>query len=405
MLRLILSGCMGKMGHAIMNAVAANSDFTIVAGVDKMAHLAEGYPFPVYAEISKCTEKADVVMDFSRPDALPTLLRYGQQNRLPMVLASTGYNKNDFSSVAFASETIPILCCSNMSVGINLLKNLSSTAASILNNTFDVEIIEKHHNTKADAPSGTAMMLANAINEASGGDLEYIYDRHERREARPKRELGIHAIRGGTITGDHTVLFAGPDEVIELTHRAYSRNIYAMGALRAADFISKLPCGLYDMSSMLTQQQIITNVYSSESDAILTISNIRDPKLIADVFTALKESEIMVDIISQPLPVNQIYTLSLSVSKIMAEKAYRVINDLTADETVELLDDVTKVTVEGSGMAHHAGAAGDVIGTLAKASIPVLLITTSETKITCCVPGMYAAKAVSVLKSIESLNN
>ena len=399
MIRMILSGCMGKMGHAVAAAASAKSrDFAICAGVDALASREHDLPFPVYTDIGKCTEKADVIVDFSRPDALPMLLSYAQKHRLPLVLASTGYNKNDYNSIKYASENIPILCSSNMSLGINLLKELSSTASAILNSTFDIEIMEKHHATKVDAPSGTAMMLADAVNEAAGGDLEYVFDRHERREARPQRELGLHALRGGTITGDHTVMFAGQDEVLELTHRAYSRNIYAQGALRAAEFIVTLPCGLYNMSSLLTQQQILTNVYYSEDDSVLSVSGITDSKRISAVFSMLRESDIMVDIVCQPIPQNGVASLSFSVPSTMAEKALRVIRDVTDSETVECFDNLAKITVEGAGMAHHAGAAGDVLGVLASLSIPVQLITTSETKITCCIPRERVRDAVPALK-------
>ncbi|MBR2861313.1 MAG: 4-hydroxy-tetrahydrodipicolinate reductase [Clostridia bacterium] len=400
MIKIILSGCMGKMGRVIMNLVEQNPNFTIVAGCDKMAPAAEDFPFPVYSELTKCTEEADVVVDFSRPDALPKILRFAQQKNMPIVLASTGYNANDISSIEYASENIPIMCSSNYSLGINLLKQLSTTATTILSSNFDIEIEERHHNAKVDAPSGTAMMLADAVNKAAGGDLEYVYDRHENRNPRGKRELGLHALRGGSITGEHSVIFAGPDEVVELRHVAYSRNIFALGALRATEFICSLPCGLYDMSSLLTQQQIITGAYSSESDAIISISNIKSPATINNIFKAIKDADIMLDIISQPIPVNNVYTLSISVSKPLADKAYKIILGVSNGATVEVLDDIAKVTVEGSGMAHHAGVSGDVFAALSNAQVPVLLITTSETKITCCIPKEYTQTALNVLKEL-----
>ncbi len=399
MLRIILSGCMGKMGRVIIAETKKNDDFTVVAGVDKLAPSADGFDFPVYSDISKITEEADVIIDFSRPEALPQLLRYGQKMHIPMVLCSTGYNANDISAIEFASENVAIMRSANMSVGINLLMELSKSATNILHSNFDIEIEERHHNQKVDAPSGTAVMLADAINQAAGGDLEYVYDRHERRSARDKRELGMHALRGGTITGEHTVVFAGTDEVIELTHKAYSRNIFALGALRAAKFIVNLPFGLYNMGSLLTQQNIVTNAYSSESDAIISISNIKKPSLISDIFKKLKENEIMVDIISQTVPVNGIYTLSFSVSKPLSQKAYSIISELVTDEYMEMLEHIAKVTIEGSGMEHHAGVSGDIFDSLQQKNIPVLLITTSETKITCCIPVEYKDQALEALKA------
>lgn len=399
MLKIILSGCMGKMGRVVIDQTLKGDEFTVVAGVDVMAAKANGFNFPVYSDIEKCKEDADVIIDFSRPEALPQLLRYGQKKHIPMVLCSTGYNANDVSSIEYASENVAIMRSANMSVGVNLLMELSKSATNILHNNFDIEIEERHHNQKVDAPSGTAMMLADAINQAAGGDLEYVYDRHENRTARAKRELGMHALRGGTITGEHTVVFAGSDEVIELTHKAYSRNIFAHGALRAAKFIVTLPCGLYNMGSLLTQQNIITNAYSSESDAIISISNIKNSKLISEIFKALKENDIMVDIITQTVPVNGIYTLSFSVSKPLVEKSVNLIDALISDEVVEVLDHIAKVTIEGSGMEHHAGVSGDIFGSLQEKDIPVLLITTSETKITCCIPKEYKEQALVALKA------
>jgi 4-hydroxy-tetrahydrodipicolinate reductase len=390
---------MGKMGRVIIQETKKNDDFTVVAGVDKLATSAEGFDFPVYSDISKCTEEADVIIDFSRPEALPQLLRYGQKKHLPMVLCSTGYNSNDVSAIEFASENVAIMRSANMSVGINLLMELSKSATNILHSNFDIEIEERHHNQKVDAPSGTAVMLADAINQAAGGDLEYVYDRHERRSQRDKRELGMHALRGGTITGEHTVVFAGTDEVIELTHKAYSRNIFALGALRAAKFIVNIPCGLYNMGSLLTQQNIVTNAYSSESDAIISVSNIKRASLISDIFRKLKENEIMVDIISQTVPVNNIYNLSFSVSKPVSQKAYSIIGELITDEHMEMLEHIAKVTIEGSGMEHHAGVSGDIFDSLSKKNIPILLITTSETKITCCIPVEYKDQALEALKA------
>lgn len=389
---------MGKMGRVIIGQTEKSDEFTVVAGVDKLAASADGFAFPVYSDISKCTEEADVIIDFSRPEALPQLLRFGQKRRIPMVLCSTGYNANDISSIEYASEHVAIMRSANMSVGINLLMELSKSATNILHSNFDIEIEERHHNQKVDAPSGTAMMLADAINQAAGGDLEYVYDRHERRCARDKRELGMHALRGGSITGEHTVVFAGNDEVIELTHKAYSRNIFASGALRAAKFIAPLPFGLYNMGSLLTQQNIVTNAYSSESDAIISISNIKNHSFVGDIFKKLKENEIMVDIITQTVPVKGIYTLSFSVSEPLAQKAIEIIGQIINEEVIELIDNIAKVTIEGSGMAHHAGVSGDIFGSLQEKNIPVLLITTSETKITCCIPKEYKDQALEALK-------
>lgn len=402
MIKLILSGCLGKMGHVVTELVDLDDDIKIIAGVDKAFSGNSPYDYPIYNDISKIKEKADAVLDFSRPEALPQLLRYGQLARTPLVLSSTGYNENDISSIEYASESVPIFRSSNYAIGVNLLKEFCKQASANLNSTFDIEIIEKHHNTKVDAPSGTACMLADAINDAAGGDLEYCYNRHDDRQPRPKRQIGMHAVRGGTITGEHSVIFAGKDEVIELTHIAYSRKIFALGALRAVKFIANCPCGLYDMSSLLTQQQIITHAYASNSDVLITISQIKDYAVIRDIFLQLKDSSIFIDIISQPTPVNGMFELSISVPKVLCEKAIRVLNDINGIGNIEVIDNISKVTVEGSGMEHHSGAIGEVIEALTNSGIPILLITTSETKITCCVPENATKKALDALKDCLS---
>ncbi len=399
MIKLILSGCLGKMGRVVTDVVNTDDEVAIVAGVDTAFSGENPHDYPIYSDISKCKEEADVILDFSRPDALPHLLRYAQQTRTPLVLSSTGYDDNDIYSIEYASENVPIFRSSNYALGVNLIKEFSRQASANLNGTFDIEIIEKHHNTKVDAPSGTAVMLAEAINAAAGGDLEYNYDRHNQRQPRPKREIGLHALRGGTITGEHSVIFAGPDEVVELTHIAYSRKIFALGALRAVKFIISLPCGLYDMNSLLTKQQIITHAYSSESDVLITVSNIKNYSVIRDIFVQLKESDIMIDIISQPTPVKGAFELSISVPLGLADKAKRIIADIEDVGDIEVIEDISKVTVEGSGMAHHAGATGEVIGILTDMNIPVLLITTSETKITCCIPRARSKEALAALKT------
>lgn len=247
-----MSGCNGKMGQVITRLSEQNDDFRIAAGYD----IADNgrNPYPVFTDLKSCSVKVDVIIDFSNPAALEGLMSYAIEKKLPVVIATTGLSPMQNSLLDQASKKIPVFHSANMSLGINLIIDLVKKAAKVLESNFDIEIIEKHHNQKIDAPSGTALAIADSINSVLDQKQEYIYDRHSRRKKRSKTEIGIHAIRGGTIVGDHTVMFAGNDEVIEISHRAMSRDILGTGALRAARFICGIKPGLYDMNDLISAE-------------------------------------------------------------------------------------------------------------------------------------------------------
>jgi len=248
MTKIILSGANGKMGKVIQNVVSLRDDCEIVAGVDLNT---ETSSFPVYSNIKEATEKADVIIDFSNPVALESLLEYSKLNTMPIVIATTGYDDKQKQTIKEASKECPIFFTYNMSMGINLLANLAKKAVSVLGSDFDIEIIEKHHNQKIDAPSGTALMLADAICEEIDNPMKYEYDRHSKREKRTKNEIGLHAVRGGTIVGEHDIMFCGRDEIITLSHSARSKEIFAVGAVNAAVYMSGKEAGLYDMAELI----------------------------------------------------------------------------------------------------------------------------------------------------------
>ena len=250
MTNIILSGCCGKMGRVITSCVENRDDCRIVAGVDLNTN--ESFDYPVYSSFSDITEDADVIIDFSHPSALNELLGFAKKRSLPLVLATTGFSSSQTEQIKAASDNIPLFFTYNMSLGINLLVALSKKAADVLSDNFDIEIIEKHHNQKLDAPSGTAIMLAEAINETLDSKMMYEYDRHSKREKRPENEIGIHSVRGGNIVGEHEVIFAGHDEVITLSHRATSKEVFAVGALKAALFMKGKASGLYDRKDLIT---------------------------------------------------------------------------------------------------------------------------------------------------------
>lgn len=249
MINTILHGCSGRMGHIITEICEKDENIEIVAGVDAFGSAYAGYP--VFRTLDECPE-ADVIIDFSNSTAIDGLLEYSVRKNVPAVVCTTGLSEEQMSALNKASEKTAILKSANMSVGINLLEALIAEAAPKLAAAgFDVEIVEKHHNQKIDAPSGTAIMLANAINETLDNSKHYVYDRHSRRQKREKSEIGMHSIRGGTIVGEHDIIFAGNDEVITLSHSAASKMVFAEGAVNAAVFLKDKPAGLYDMSQMV----------------------------------------------------------------------------------------------------------------------------------------------------------
>lgn len=250
MLKMIISGCNGAMGRTVAQIASADAGIEIVAGFD--VNTVKQGTFPVYADPMEYGGQADVIVDFSNPTALDALLRYCVSKKIPLVLCTTGHDERQLADVRATSEKVPVFKTGNLSVGINLLADLVKRACAFLGDGFDVEIVERHHRRKVDAPSGTALMLADAAKSALPYDAGYVYERQSVRQPRGKTEIGISAVRGGTIVGEHEVIFAGLDEVIELKHTAYSRDVFAAGAVRAAKFMGgiKKP-GMYDMKNLL----------------------------------------------------------------------------------------------------------------------------------------------------------
>lgn len=251
MTRAIMNGCNGKMGQCITGICAQDEDIEIVAGIDTYDGIKNDYP--VFSSLNECTVDADVIIDFSNAKAVDALLAYGVEKQIPIVLCTTGLSEQQLADVEKAYEKVAILKSANMSLGINTLMKLLQDAAKVLATAgFDIEVVEKHHRLKLDAPSGTALALADSINEAMDNQYHYTYDRSQRRQMRDDKEIGISAVRGGTIVGEHEVIFAGPDEVIEFKHTAYSKAVFGKGAIEAAKFLAGKPAGKYDMSDVIS---------------------------------------------------------------------------------------------------------------------------------------------------------
>ena len=251
MIKIIMNGCNGKMGQVITKIVADTDDCEIVCGIDVNHSIKNTYP--VYKSISEFNEKADVIIDFSHPSTLTSVLEYAKSAKTPAIICTTGLSAEQRQEIVDASKEVAMFFSANMSLGVNLLIDLVTRAAKILEENFDIEIIEKHHNQKIDAPSGTALAIADAIAESITNEAEYTYDRHSVRKKRSKNEIGIHSLRGGSIVGEHSVIFAGQDEVIEVKHQATSKEVFAVGAVRAAKFLAGKPAGMYEMKDLISQ--------------------------------------------------------------------------------------------------------------------------------------------------------
>ncbi|MGN1116269.1 MAG: 4-hydroxy-tetrahydrodipicolinate reductase [Candidatus Ornithomonoglobus sp.] len=251
MTKIIMNGCNGKMGQVISRLVEEDEDAEIVCGVDLDTTQKNGYP--VVSSIGEFTGEADVVIDFSHPSCLTSILDYCRKTNTPVILATTGYSAEQKTEFTEAAKEIPVFFSANMSLGINLLISLAKQAAKLLEGSFDIEIVERHHNKKIDAPSGTALAIADAIDETLSYPAEYVFDRHSVRRKRKGTEIGISAVRGGTIVGDHEIIFAGNDEVIELSHHAASKEVFAVGAIKAGKFMAGKPAGMYDMNMLVAE--------------------------------------------------------------------------------------------------------------------------------------------------------
>ena len=250
MLKIIISGCNGHMGRVVESLCNSDPQVEVVAGFDIMG--SNDHPYPVCTAPAQFTGSADAVIDFSSPAALDALLDFAKSTKTPLVLATTGYTPEQIAKIGAAALEVPIFRSANMSLGINVLIELVKKAASVLGDSYDIEIVERHHRRKVDAPSGTALMIADAAASACGHDSEYVYERHSVRQPRSKKEIGISAVRVGTIVCEHEIIFAGHDEVMEIKHTALSREIFAQGAVEAAKFMATVATpGMYDMSMLV----------------------------------------------------------------------------------------------------------------------------------------------------------
>lgn len=254
-MKVLLHGCNGRMGQVLVRLISEASDMEIICGVDSFPEKLKN-EFPVYSKLEDVTEAVDILIDFSNHSCINDIIRFGRSQTLPLVICTTGFTPEEKSMMIEASKSIPIFNSANMSIGVNILISLVKQAARALSEGFDIEIIEKHHNQKLDSPSGTAIMIADAINSTLNDEYNYVYGRHSKTQKRLKKEIGIHAIRGGAIVGEHQVIFAGGGEVIEINHSALSRDVFGYGAIAAVRFMLNKNPGMYNMDDIFNKDTV-----------------------------------------------------------------------------------------------------------------------------------------------------
>ncbi len=399
MVRVILYGCSGRMGQVITSLAERIDNLSIVAGIDVYPSERE---YQVYPSLLACPVQADVLLDFSSPKSLHDYLDIAIERRLAVVVATTGLETPELDALTRAAEKIPVFRSGSMSLGVNLVQQLVKNAAKVLGEQFDVEIIEKHHNLKKDAPSGTALMLADSVNEGRTQRLRYVYGRHGGDTQRKSDELGIHSMRGGTIVGEHEVLFAGKDEVITISHQAFSRQVFATGAILAASYIVEQKPGMYSMQDMITAKSAITTLLTQPDQVLVSIENIpRNMTLVTDLYGALASNDVFIDMISHTGATNGHIAIAFTINRKDLDKTRGVIAKLTETQLqtkATISENITKLTVEGPGMEFQSGVAYKVFSCMAKADISIFAVTTSESKIEYAIYSTDVDKAIRIIK-------
>ncbi|MBN2858700.1 MAG: 4-hydroxy-tetrahydrodipicolinate reductase [Sphaerochaetaceae bacterium] len=399
MIRVILSGCSGRMGGVLTTLIGRMDTMEVVAGIDIAA---SDRPYPIFPSLEACTVETDLVIDFSSPLTLQALLETALRRKLPMVISTTGLGAEDIDRIEKASELIPLFRSGNMSLGINLVQQLLQISAKVLGPSFDVEIIEKHHRLKKDAPSGTALMLADSIKEIRIDPLRNVCGRHGMDTLRQADEIGFHSIRGGTIVGEHEVLFTGEDEIITVGHQAFSRQVFATGAIAAGQYLIRQKAGLYSMQDMINESRSVSTLYRYPEEVLVALDRLpSDMTLITDIYAALAENDVFIDMISHTGVAKGHISVSFTITMKDRTKTDRILRQLiSTDDSIEMSidEEVTKLTVEGPGMEFQSGVASRVFSAMTKASIPILAVTTSENKISYVCPNTRVDDAVRLLK-------
>ena len=399
MTRVILNGCGGRMGTVLTELIGKMDDMQVVAGID-IAKVERSYP--VFASLEACDREADVMIDFSSPQTIHTFLPVAVARRLPLVIATTGLGPEEITLVEDAALSIPIFRSGNMSLGINLVQQLLQSATKVLGDRYDIEIIEKHHNQKKDSPSGTALMLADSINAVRLKKLRYVCGREGSDTKRQADELGIHSLRGGTIVGQHEVVFAGQDEIISIEHQSFSRTVFATGALSAARYVARQKAGLFSMQDMINESSAVTTLYAYPDQVLVSLEDLpRDMGLITRLYGLLAENDVFIDMISHTGASNGHIDVSFTIHLKDRVKTEALLRDLVEEHPpvkFGIMDEITKLTVEGPGMEFQSGVAYRVFSCMARAGIQIYAVTTSESKISYISPTSDVDRAAAIIR-------
>lgn len=393
-MRVFIWGIGGKMGHYLYFVLTNSKTDEVTGGFDVFAKQ-EDYDVPVFSSIGDINVKADVIIDFSRPDALDGLLDYALSTKTNLVIATTGHSSEQLEKIKEASKQIAVFHSSNMSLGINLLINLAKQAARFLGTAYEVEIIEQHHNNKIDAPSGTALSIAKGINEVYDNKMDYCFGRHSSNEKRGSNKIGIHAVRGGTIVGKHDVMYIGTDEVVTLSHEAQSRQVFAHGSIRAAQFIADKHSGLYNMNDVIGKDYSVTNVSGITGVTLITLNKITQSELVV-FLDELGNNKVNIDMVSKVLSRDDTADISFTIDDELSAIARKLLIEYPFSYSIE--SGLGKLSIEGAGMEHQSGVTAKILKVLSTVDAKIWAITTSETKIACCVNTNILKECIELLK-------
>jgi len=395
MVRIAVNGALGRMGGEVIAQAVLDPSFTVVAGIDPGASSNSELGCQLLPDIAALTESVDVIVDFSSPAALPALLRYATTHGVPLVLGTTGFSASDKRKIEDAALLAPVFVSPNMSYGVAVLADLTRQAVKALGG-FDVEISEAHHRRKVDAPSGTALMLADVVASTSPTPMPVVLDRAGHHGARDDGEIGVTSLRGGTVAGRHTVGLYGDDEVIELSHTALSQRVMAAGGLRAAAFMEGKPAGYYTMEQLLAEQSLVTHVGLERDVAVLSLSGVpAEPRAVAGLFDAI--TGVNVDMISATTPLGGELDLAFSVPQAELAAAVQALSEFGGLKP-RVTEHLAKLTVEGEGMAITPGVAARLFDCLAQCGVSPFQVTTSETKITLAVETGHATRVIDAIR-------
>lgn len=391
MIKLAICGAGGRIGRTIYKTLVGNNDFEIQFGVDKFG--GNDLPFPVFKSFAESNGNCDVIIDFSNASSLEDILSFAIAKRASVILATTGHSEAQLAEIKAASKKIAIFKASNMSLGVNLLCNLAKEATKFLGDSFDIEIVETHHNKKLDSPSGTALSIYQALNSVR--ELNAVYGRHDKAKRREPNEIGIHAVRGGTVVGKHDVHFFGNGEELTISHESESKEVFVGGALRAAAYMSEKKVGLYDMNSIIGDYYAVTTVSGEDGVSLVSLSEIEQTEFL-DLLNLIAQNEINLDMISQSIGTNGKVSVSFTLSNCDSKLCY----DLLKLQEIKFstTENCSKLTIEGAGMEHKSGVAVEVLNLLMENGTKIYAITTSETKISCCIDAASLSKAELLLK-------